>query len=365
LQEVLRSLTRQRFENFEVIVCDNPMSRPVPEVVADFRESRFRYVRAPRDLSAPENWNYGCEHAQGEFVMVLSDKFALSYDCLTRFEAVRHSMPARIYSWYQEQFYLGDDTDSFRGTYYRWHPTKQGPAYYDLRHVLAKRLSFDCPRGTDGRFYCLGKMLCFGVYHRSLVEEIKQATGALFHPLAPEYSTMTAACILEKGRAVDLGVAGTVGIIPKVLISTGMLMATNPAFARGFLESMVGDFDRLLLELPVPGLYQSAHNIVAYTMGSICKTLAYPLEKHFNRRNLLELCLKDIEMISWPDEAAKQAWITKLQDLVAAEPVHQGPESDLGSSVSVHRWSNEASAKLNDIEESLEVLMQRVDQTPP
>jgi hypothetical protein len=70
-------------------------------------------------------------------------------------------------------------------------------------------------------------------------------------------------------------------------------------------------------------------------------------------------------MISWPDEAAKQAWITKLQDLVAAEPVHQGPESDLGSSVSVHRWSNEASAKLNDIEESLEVLMQRVDQTPP
>jgi hypothetical protein len=365
LQQVLHSLTRQRYTNFEVIVCDNSVARAVQDVVVAFEDSRFRYIRAPGNLSAPDNWNLGCDQAIGEFIMVLSDKFALSYDCIARLESVRHSMPAKIYTWYQDIFYLGDDTESFTGTYYRCDPVRIGPAYYDLKQVLQKRLAFDCPRGTDGAFYSLGKMLCLGVYHHSLVHEIKRTTGALFHPLAPEYAPMTAACILSQEPAVDLGVAGVVGIIPKVSISTGNLMATNPGFARGFLQSMVPDMDRLMLELPIPHVFQSHHNIVAYTMLSICRKLNYPADRYFNSKNLIELCRQDMEGVSWQDEASRQEALQRIKDAAASNDSQSGeplePQPPAGS---FRRWTDQCHSTFNDIEDSFEHLMQRVDQSP-
>ena len=141
-------------------------------------------------------------------------------------------------------------------------------------------------------------------------------------------------------------------------------MSTKPDFARSFFESMVEDFEQLLRELPIPDLYQSSHNIVAYTMLSICNKLAYPIDKLYNYSNLLKLCRQDIETISWLNESEKSRGIEQLQDAAKANALEGNLETYPLPPALIERWKNcESYVKFNDSEETLEAIMQRLDQS--
>lgn len=69
LGEAIDSLLAQTFTDFELLISDNASTDATPELCAAAvrRDPRVRYVRQPRNIGAPANWNFVAREARGEF----------------------------------------------------------------------------------------------------------------------------------------------------------------------------------------------------------------------------------------------------------------------------------------------------------
>jgi len=75
LRETLASLLGQTLGDFELIISDNSSTDRTAEICREAmqKDPRVRYVRQPRNLGAPENWNFVVREARGEFFKWSSD----------------------------------------------------------------------------------------------------------------------------------------------------------------------------------------------------------------------------------------------------------------------------------------------------
>jgi glycosyltransferase involved in cell wall biosynthesis len=77
----IKSVLRQDFQDFEVVVSDNSSPEDEPElekVVAKTADSRVRYVRPPAELTMGEHWEFALGHARGEYVGYLTDRMVFT-----------------------------------------------------------------------------------------------------------------------------------------------------------------------------------------------------------------------------------------------------------------------------------------------
>ena len=81
----VKSILRQSFRDFEIIVSDNCSEDDTAEVAKQFTDSRVRYVRTPRHFVIADAWEFARRHASGRLVMMLSDDDALLGGALARF----------------------------------------------------------------------------------------------------------------------------------------------------------------------------------------------------------------------------------------------------------------------------------------
>ena len=141
------------------------------------------------------------------------------------------------------------------------------PALYDPAAELAARFANTARRGLDPVHYVRGKIV-FGAFSRALLERIRARTGRVFHPLAPDYTSMVPACVLAD-RATRRRPAAARCRTTRVR-SNGQRQGANPRTARRFIESV----DPAIVDaLPIPGLYTSVHNVVAYDLVSAAARL--------------------------------------------------------------------------------------------
>jgi len=78
LQETLRSVQVQDFEDYELIISDDSPDDTVQQLVASFGfDDRLRYYRNPVALGSPENWNAAVRYAQGDYIKIMhhDDRF--------------------------------------------------------------------------------------------------------------------------------------------------------------------------------------------------------------------------------------------------------------------------------------------------
>ena len=68
LEKALRSVEKQSFKDFEVVVVEDERSHGCKEIVERFGD-RYRYYRKGRNVS--ESRNYGIEKSQGEYIAFL------------------------------------------------------------------------------------------------------------------------------------------------------------------------------------------------------------------------------------------------------------------------------------------------------
>ena len=83
----LRSLVRQSFDDFEVVLIDNDDTDATRAVVERFSDPRIKYFRTG-GLSMPDNWEFGFTQAQGEYIGILEDKQALKGRALERIHQI-------------------------------------------------------------------------------------------------------------------------------------------------------------------------------------------------------------------------------------------------------------------------------------
>ena len=70
LEEALRSILDQTYQDFELLIVDDGSSDATLDIVQSFSDPRIRLHRNPERLGIPANWNRCLELAAGEFVCV-------------------------------------------------------------------------------------------------------------------------------------------------------------------------------------------------------------------------------------------------------------------------------------------------------
>jgi hypothetical protein len=327
----LESLAEQTFSDVEVIVADNPVRAPAREVFERWARDGWRYVSPDQQFAMHENFELGCAQATGEFVAVMIDKTVLHPSAL---EFAQRGLDGRpgvdIVTWWNEGYYpLDEERDPGRG---RFLPAARPVdiTLYDPKAELARRFEHAEPRGRDAVHYVRGKVV-FGAYSRRLLDRVQAQAGRLFHPLAPDYTSMVPACVLAEG-AIDLGRPLLVSY--NSARSNGRRQAADARHARGFIEAVDPS---ILGRLPIPGLYASHHNVVAYDLVSSAARCPSGMTPPLNMSNLVRRVREDLEAVTWPDPEERASQYALLEATEREHGVDPHPPSRPGPLAALKR----------------------------
>jgi hypothetical protein len=195
------------------------------------------------------------------------------------------------------------------------------PSIYDPVAELAKRFLNATRRGTDPVHYVRGKIV-FGAFSRGLLDRIREQTGRVFHPLAPDYSSMVPACALAD-RGLDVGRPLLVSYNSGR--SNGRLQSLDASYAKRFIEAS----DPAILDaLPIPGLYASQHNAVAYDLVSSAARCQAGTTPSLDLPNLLRRAREDLGAVAWANPAERDAQYAILERAEAEHGISPAPAAE-------------------------------------
>lgn len=326
LDFALESLAGQTLDDVEVIVSDNPLERPSAHVFERWERPGWRYLRAEKPLTMHDNWERALASATGDYVTVLIDKTVLHPSALELAERAATADPRLdVITWWNEGYTPLDEAGNL-GRGWCIPTTGTRPAeLYDPRAELDYAFASETRRGSDPIHYFRGKIV-FGAYSRRLIETVRARTGRVFHPISPDYTSRIAALAFGT-RLLDLGRPLLVSY--NSARSNGRQAASSPAYARRFIEETA---PAALEALPIPGLYASAHNLVAYDLvASAARCLPESLPE-LDLVNLVRRAREDLEAVGWPDpaeEADQYAILEAAEARLDITPAPPPPEPAL------------------------------------
>ncbi len=137
LAGAIRSVLKQSYSHWELIITDNGSVDETPKIIASFSDPRIRSVRQTQNLGAVANWSAGFNMAQGEFLAFLSDDDRLAPRFIANHLARLKSDPALavVFSRYEVRSANGDLISVKNSDWER--ELRCGPTEL-LRYALAK-----------------------------------------------------------------------------------------------------------------------------------------------------------------------------------------------------------------------------------
>jgi glycosyltransferase involved in cell wall biosynthesis len=297
----LEGLAAQTFDDFEVIVSDNATQAPSREVFERWARPGWRYLAQERPVAMHENFERGCAEATGEYVAVVIDKTVLHPSALEVADrALDGEAGIDIVTWWNEGYDPVDEHENLGQGCFQPSARTIRPKFYDPAAELNQRFANTERRGIDQVGYVRGKIV-FGAFSRLLLGRIREQTGRLFYPLAPDYTSMVPACALASG-GLDLGRPLLVSY--NSMRSNGRMQSIDPAYARRFVEAVdPGIIDAL----PIPGLYTSPHNVVAYDLVSAAARCPAGTTPPLDYVNLLRRAREDLDRVVWAEPVERDA----------------------------------------------------------
>lgn len=261
LRYALESVKQQTYQNYECIVVNNSdqedsTKEVFTEMVLD--DSRFIYDRPEKCLPMHENWEFGISKSSGEYVSILTDKILLLPDCLELAQSYirrAHERP-EVLSWWSDGYDFLHEEEDHQG-FYKPFWEFRFPFVALGKKELKRRISFTRPRSQDGFLYFRGK-ICFGIYHKGLIDEIKLKSN-LFEKFSPDYTSLTAA-LCTANKIHDMGRVGCISLNSN--LSNGRACEQSSQKAIDFIKKTDPELS-ILNELPVKNRFESVHNFVA------------------------------------------------------------------------------------------------------
>ena len=289
LRLALQSLVNQTCADFSVVIADNSTDGRSHVVSGEFSDKlTLNYLSAGGALSMVENWNLGIPHTNGEYVAIMIDKTVWNPYAVEVIRNVHdHFGPVDTISWAHDYF-LPISESSSAGHMMPRLIERRNAEEVSLRSQFEKRRQFSKARSAQSAHeYCLGK-ICFGAYSAKLIQRIIATYSELFHPIAPDYSSMTLASICSS-RSIQLGIPLQVSRISNE--SNGTKAEGNAEYALRYLRSVDPSLS-VLEQLPIPGVFQSIENLVAHDMLQFDRTTDLPTP---NFQNLATLVLAELK----------------------------------------------------------------------
>jgi glycosyltransferase involved in cell wall biosynthesis len=100
LEETIRGVLAQTFQDWELIVVNNASMDSTGEIIqrlaSEFRDPRIRILANSATLPAPDNWNVGLRYAKGEFLKMICADDIPTQDSLERQVKVLQSNPSLV-----------------------------------------------------------------------------------------------------------------------------------------------------------------------------------------------------------------------------------------------------------------------------
>lgn len=174
----VRSILKQTFEDFEIILSDNYSADPTPEVAKQFTDPRVTYVRTPRHFTIADAWEFARSYAKGQLIIMLSDDDALITTALERFEYESRSNDADFLfcsrAEYRDLSYPGPEKNSVDC------PAFSGNSWFIsvedfIRPLFSFRLMFDMHPSAF-------------VFAKAIADHVAHRTGRFFWTNGVEYS---------------------------------------------------------------------------------------------------------------------------------------------------------------------------------
>jgi glycosyltransferase involved in cell wall biosynthesis len=93
LQQCLDSVLAQTYPNLEIIVSDNHSTNEVPNILAQYQDSRLKIVRPPEHLPITPHFHWAAEQATGEYISFLCSDDWIESECVEELVKLIHPNP--------------------------------------------------------------------------------------------------------------------------------------------------------------------------------------------------------------------------------------------------------------------------------
>ena len=181
LRDALVSALFQDFNDFEVVVSDNCNDDRTQKVLDEFSYNpRLRCIRPERLLQMPEHWEFASRHAEGTYVLFLTDRSVLKRHALkTIYNTINTTgEDVSVCSW---RWSLYDDLarQEFGDV-----STHAG----GIERVSSKTICSDFTEGISKYPYSLPRGLN-SCYRKNVISSLQDRYGTVFRPMGPDYTS--------------------------------------------------------------------------------------------------------------------------------------------------------------------------------
>lgn len=317
LRLVLLSLSYQSFKDFEVIISDNSDPKIQEKnlaTVKKFRSLNINYIRPPQALNMHDNWEFGFSFAKGNYHGVAIDKTFLKSNALFELHEILIKQPQTdlINYLHTGVEHYPNNLFKFRRITKTLKLSQELVESYSAEQELERKFNFEKNIRSDFteeeiRFYNFGKA-CFGFYSKELVQKIKKQCGRVFSMLSCDYTSSALALYFAKhpiiyNKELLLCICNFKG--------NGHLGETQPGKLLEFLKTCDPSL-KFLNDLPIPGLYCTLSNLIAYDYQVIQRNnLPSP---QVNLKNLTERCAEDLLVVPFSSPQEKEEQTKILQE---------------------------------------------------
>lgn len=194
VQETVRSVLRQPFEDWEIIISDNSTrdQGALSDWVGmlDVPHNKIRVVETGGDLQMDENWESATRPATGDYVLVVADRWRLRNGSLQVFANIVEKYDPDLFFWPGTKFGQLEAMLTQAGG-----PPPVRVSQIPADDVLCAFLDF---RGymTESVYGQPIPRALNSAYRRRLGDRAREIWGELFRPVSPDYTSAMALLLL-------------------------------------------------------------------------------------------------------------------------------------------------------------------------
>lgn len=302
VEDSLKSVLKQSFTDFEVVVSDNSGLGSLLPVIQKYKGyNRIRYLSTDKQLSMPDHWEFATTQTLGEYILILTDKSVLKPSALSFLhEAITKDSRPEVISWNDDCSF--DDTAGFLGL----SPYSGSAETWNTADLLEAFTKFHI---TKTRMPHALNSCC----RTDLVRAIRAKVGRMFLPACPDWTS--AFLLLYHCKSLKF-------YDTPLIIRHGDFRLSNGAMAvlRGpsSYASTLGDLD-ILADAPlriftgINGILSDLFRIQRLMSGN---TPAIILDMPgYMVANYEEIALRERQGASWGVRKAFIAWKDFLEEL--------------------------------------------------
>ena len=198
-------LNQQDFDDYEVIVSDNFSDDDIADVVEALGSDKVRYFKTDAPLAMTDHWNFAIDKAKGEYIMFLGSDDGIHSYGLYALNQIVSLTGEKVVQW-NANHYTWPCVRSTNSNVFCIHDFNNKPQFININ---AKSLVKDVV-GYKQPVNRLPMIYYRSIIHRSLTDELKSITSAVFDSTNPDYySSFAILSLIQSFIDISLPIAAS------------------------------------------------------------------------------------------------------------------------------------------------------------